>query len=100
MRNIRGDDMLKDQYGNKVPNDLVILCGPYGHWTEETLKKVVNAKWYEADGLLCVSAAEVDEPDIDEPVSYAGIRLTKRTKIDKIPHPLKRWSIEDGFYHA
>jgi len=86
-----------DQYGDKVPDDLVSLsCGPDGFDVDE-LEIIDKARWYEvthAWGVdLAVSFIEV-EGLIDEPLGDTPIDVQY---IDRILH---RYNDEDGFYHA
>lgn len=76
--------------------------------TEEEIDKALNEaadeimaqEWYEIDGYtLCVYADNMllGESGITDE-EYPENMLA--TGIDKIDKPLKRWSVEDGFYHA
>ena len=65
-------------------------------------KAVASARWWEADGkVLVVSAAEMQKVGInaeDDPAD-AGIDI-HQVKLEEVADGLKRWSEEDGFYHA
>jgi hypothetical protein len=84
-----------DQYGNNVPDDLVLM--PIFSWlTDEEVNLVFDADWYECDKLLFVSAWEIDylsEASIGEIVKNIN-------KITKVNDCLKRGNEDDGFYHA
>lgn len=88
-----------DQYGNKIPSDLVALTRGIDRFNEEELKIICNARWYEVYHSygrgLAVSFSEI-QGIIDNPDSLGGVPI----KILLIDDVLKRWSIEDGFYHA
>lgn len=86
---------MKDQYGNAVPNDLVLLPN-YTHLDEER-KKVFEADWYDIDGIIWVSAKAIDylsESDVED----SGINISG--EIMYVDHCLKRGNEIDGFYHA
>ena len=88
---------MKDQHGNIVPEDLVSLSSGPDRFTEEELKIIDNARWYEVQHYwgvdLAVSFSEVDGL-IDEPLGDTPISANY---IDQCLH---RYSEEDGFYHA
>ena len=90
---------MKDQYGEQVPNDLMQLaCGP-DRFDDDELEIIINASWYEithSHGVdLAVSFSEIEGVlDGNYPLGDTPIEVLR---IDDI---LKRWSIEDGFYHA
>jgi hypothetical protein len=103
---------MKDNYGNDVPDDLVLIPD-YKLLTDEQIKQVTNARWYwvivnleskpepsDPDNgiceLLCVSAAEIkDTPCLEEDKVCGEIE-----EVILINDVLKRWSAEDGFYFA
>ena len=88
-----------DQYGKPVPDDLVILPDP-NYIAEEDIQTVMNARWYDVDGLLVASYAEIKGLSEDDPLD-AGINLSKPDiEIDYVADVLHRWSPEDGFYHV
>jgi hypothetical protein len=96
---------MKDQYGNAVPDDLVLLDCAVEQLDDAEIAAVDGLDWYELNGsfwrpilvgwsaferaLPGVDALGIDEYDIDLAlgVSY----------IDAVLH---RWNDEDGFYHA
>ena len=100
---------MKDQYGEKVPNDLVVITdiNP-DDLTEKELKRVTKADWYIAgDGtrrfsgyILLASFKAIGDLTEFDPLD-AGIDLKdKGVEILRVAAPLKRWSAEDGFYTA
>jgi hypothetical protein len=85
---------MRDQYGNDVPTDLVVLPT---HLGLQDTKVVMSANWYEANGILMASYKAIyglSESDPLEP----GVLPTDQ--ILYVAHALKRYSKEDGFYHA
>ena len=93
---------LRDQYGDKVPNDLV-LPPMMEAINDEQLKVIMAADWYEVEGkgyAILMSfrqikgLSEADPLDADIDLSAKGI------KVFRINECLKRYSDEDGFYHA
>ena len=88
---------IMDQYGEQVPDDLVVLPDPQ-MLGEDEIKKVMDAPWYEAEGILMASAKAIDGLSEFDPKD-AGIDL-EETEVSAIDDPLKRYSKEDGFYHA
>lgn len=97
----RSRHILKDQYGGRVPDDFVVLSGRLPQdYTEKDLRMITRAEWYEVDGIILVSAREVDYASEDDPLD-ADVDLSKPgIEIGRIADALKRWSEEDGFYHA
>ncbi len=88
---------MKDQYGNAVPDDLVLLPSQILSSSEE-IETILKAQWYEINGwCLCASFVEIgglsedalEDAGIDEPET-----------IDYVDDCLHRYSLEDGFYHA
>jgi hypothetical protein len=88
-----------DQYDDTIPDDLVVLSGENpADMTKDFLKLVKDADWYEANGVLLVSAQAVGGFLEVDPVD-CGIDLAA-VEVLRIDNVLKRWSYEDGFYHA
>lgn len=97
---------MKDQYGNTIPDDLVVPT--YQPWlTDEEVKAIMDADWYEEEisGLILVpfsqlptgiseSAYMAPEDCLDDPIEEMG------GDIFYIADCLKRFSPEDDFYHA
>jgi hypothetical protein len=91
---------MRDQYGNAVPADLVVLPD-FWLLTEDQVEFVMNADWYECKGVLLISSIDIggDNPqdvglevDIDGNLSYGKVR-----KIDRAHH---RCDKGDGFYYV
>lgn len=96
----RSRHILRDQYDGRVPDDLVVLSGSPQDFVEEDLRRIDRANWYEVDGVILVSAREVNYLTEADPLD-AGIDLSKPgIEIDRIADALKRMSNQDGFYHA
>jgi len=113
--------MPTDQYGNPVPEDLVMLqwsdwkdlIGPQRNRIERDLARLMLARWYEQDPppdstgryWIMASLKEIDpQRELDDPTNPSEWGLapydTNRCRLMLIDQPLKRWSKEDGFYHA
>lgn len=90
---------MRDQYGNEVPDDLVVLDLEPSELLSCELKKVGLADWYKVDGVILVSYRAVDGLTETDPVD-AGIELNQSTEILYINQVLHRWNGSDGFYHA
>jgi len=86
---------MTDQYGKKVPTDLVLMPD-IKLLSRREIKLVADQDWYECDGILLVSASAIHFLSEADP-SEAGIVLSSVTKVNGL---LKRWSLEDGWYHA
>jgi len=93
---------MKDNYGHDVPTDLVALtCGP-DRFTDDELRAIVDATWYEvihSHGKdLAVSFSEVGWIEalnpLENPLGDTPIEVLWINDV------LKRWSDEDGFYSA
>ena len=99
----KAQEGIVDQYGNPVPDDLVLLPTSSEFikiLTEEEIKKIDDADWYEIEGMLFVPNSQVG----DIVMSDAGpeefdIDLVAE-EVNYINPPLHRFSEEDGFYHA
>lgn len=99
-------EIMKDQYGEQVPDDLVLLP-EIEHLDESEIKKVVNADWYKVwtafEGIpfLMVSAKAIDYLSENNLIDSIGadVRITEMLRVNDV---LKRWDTEygDGFYHA
>lgn len=91
---------LKDQYGNPVPDDLVVLSREKPQeFTELGLTLMDAADWYEVDGILLVSAKAVQSFLEVDPLD-CGLKLSQRSQVFAVHSCLHRWNEEDGFYHA
>jgi len=94
---------LEDQYGDPVPDDLVVPWGAGEDFNDEEVNKTNSARWYAAEGfgnIILVSYGEVGGLFETDPIDV-GIDLSDPgTQINRIDDVLKRWNPEDGFYHA
>lgn len=96
--------MIKNNYGEQVDELALVLLPDIIDLTDEEIKIITNAKWYDVifgneQILLCADYREIEE------MCENGIVDCIRTKngiaeIMRVNDVLKRWSIEDGFYHA
>lgn len=91
-----------DQYANTVPDDLVVLDLDPKELSDKELRLVIKADWFEPRDhhhrfLILVSAKAIDY--LTETL-LVDVGLDEHAKLDRIASPLKRWSEEDGFYHA
>jgi hypothetical protein len=100
-----------DQYGQPVPKDLVVL--PYGFspcpgkvvsgdpLPNHEVRIIMAASWYEVEGnpgLLLASYLAIGGLSELNPLD-CGLTL-EGAQINRVADPLKRYSLEDGFYHA
>lgn len=102
---------MKDQYGQEVPGDLVVLQfgfdpeSPVVHGDPlepEEVAIITAANWYEVEGregLILASYEAIEGLSELDPLD-CGILDLAGAKINRIADPLKRYSPEDGFYHA
>lgn len=92
--------MKKDQYDHPVPNDLVVLpCIETLH--KKDIIKIEQAIWYECEEkpwVIMASAQEIDYLSEVDPID-CDIDIENCT-VMQINDCLKRYSEEDGFYHA
>ncbi len=103
---------MNDQYGDPVPEDLVVLDWSYVENLPKRLipgflKVVDNVPWYEIGHVLCVSWAVIDKWQtahkcIFDPteLSDVGETLPETGPIFLIQTVLHRYGPSDGFYHA
>ncbi len=93
---------LKDQYGNNIPRNLVLLDS-YDMPDPYDIQTVLNdVDWYEANGIILVSYEQLRNhgiPDLETDPLDIDINVNT-AKIVKIDDCLKRWSAEEGFSHA
>jgi len=92
----------RDQYGDEIPDDLVLMPRITYEGevilSDDNIEAIDTADWYEANGMLMVSAKAIDYLSEDDPID-AGIDIAK-AEVNYVAHALHRWSEEDGFYHA
>jgi hypothetical protein len=102
---------MKDQYGQEVPADLVVLHFGFepgesvirGDRLEpEEVDIISKANWYEVEDvpLILASYEAIDGLSELNPLDYGIDLQAPEIKINRIADPLKRYSWEDGFYHA
>jgi len=87
-----------DDRGEQVPEDLVLLPNPNDIDDAEYLT-VMDAEWWEIDGVLCASAEAINFLSEDDPID-AGVDMDNLKEVLYIPNHLHRGSLADGFYHA
>jgi hypothetical protein len=95
---------MKDQYGAKVPNDLVVIpditSSPFAPFPDE-IQAIEQADWFQSRGsnkTILISASELPDGMEGAAIEDAGINLDEG--IDTIDSVLKRYNETDGFYHA
>lgn len=103
---------LVDQYGNAVPEDLVLLPDAMVEdvekgsalmmpaMDEQDLAQVMDSDWYEINGVLAMSAKDLPEGWEGSDLADAGVSMDAATEVLKVQPVLHRFSEEDGFYHA
>lgn len=91
---------MRDQYGCKVPTDLVAIDFAFGD--EDMLRKIMEAEWYKVEGyeVLLVSANQVDHLCEANPIDCGLPHKWRKVPIQKVAGPLKRYDKIVGFYHA
>ena len=91
-----------DQYGEPLPTDWV-LAPTYELLCPDEIEIVFRARWYEADGWLIMSRAEIEalsedlwslEDEFNEEI------MPDLFTINRVAEALKRGNNKDGFYHA
>jgi hypothetical protein len=65
-------------------------------------KKVMAARWYEIGGHLWVSEAEVEDPDGEDPIHPTEMDSDPSEEIEimRVAESLKRFSDNEGYFHA
>lgn len=92
---------MRDQFGQAVPADLVVM--PLGFDLNPEEVEAIDVKdWYECRGILLVAQGEF--PEGDDPRDF-GIQMDSEGNIVgepvlKIDRCLHRHNNTDGFYHA
>jgi len=94
---------MTDQYGNEIPNDLVCLPD-INHLSDEDIKLVDNADWYEAKHddvgeVLLVSGSGINWLEESTLEDATGIPH-EWCEIARVDSCLHRFNSQDGFYHA
>lgn len=101
---------IRDQYGAEVPQDLVVI--DFGFCPEtlinftrepEEVQTIYKADWYELEeyrGILLASAEQINFICETDPLDCGFPENWQSLTFSRVADPLKRWSPEDGFYHA
>jgi hypothetical protein len=90
---------MRDQYGNAVPADLVVIPNAE-ELTLDEIEIIDDMDWYECEGFLLVPQNEIggDDPrDAGLKVDQDGNLIGEVMKVDQCLH---RYNDEYGFYHA
>lgn len=90
---------MKDQYGQAVPADLVVIPA-FNLLNDAEVALIDRLDWYECKGILLVPENEAggDDPrDVGLQVDQDGNLTAEVKKVDRILH---RYNQQDGFYHA
>lgn len=100
----RNNLVWRDQYDEHVPNNLMlILAYSITSLSDSIHKRVMETAWYEIGGYLFVSEdafPDIEEID-DELVRPEELECYPREhRILRVTDNLKRFSDEDGYYHA
>jgi hypothetical protein len=97
----------RDQYGEPVPADLVMLPMPqqWLDFDEDFRSAALKVNWYEATGpdefkWLNVSAAAMGKHADNLEGQEEWPCASHEVRFRRVDDVLKRWNIEDGFYHA
>ena len=90
--------MKKDQYGEKVPGDLVLLPDIEG-LSQEEIDIIDNADWYEVNRILMASAKQIKYLSEDNPLDAGIDPYHRNTNVYYVDHALHRYD-DEGFYHA
>lgn len=93
-----------DQFGDPVPDDLVLLPEP-DPLDEESIAGIDKADWYEEwyqdkPGLLFVSWAQVSNLGLDYDNPEDSGSGSPAAEYFLVAPGLHRYSEEDGWYHA
>ena len=94
---------MKDQRGLPVPGDLVLLPGDrYSQLSTMERIVVFCAPWYELEGSIFVSKADLDwlVKDSQDCPEASGIELTETIQIVRIAGSRKRGNLIKGFHHV
>lgn len=92
---------MKDQYGKPVPNDLVLLEN-----SDEALNKASDVgllDWFTVgtQAEIFVSDAEITRIiGSHDFVPFNDVYIHAFSEVIRIDRALKRWNLNDGFYHA
>lgn len=87
-----------DNRGMEVPKDLVLLPAA-SDVSPDDFSVVIDADWWEINGVLCASAEQIGYLSEDDPLD-AGVDVDHAQEILYVAAALHRGSPDDGFYHA
>ncbi len=87
---------IQDEKQNTLEN-LVVLDVDINNISQENHKMIIDATWYEAGGFILVDAEEINYLTETNPEDVGNDEEHEINKIDSV---LKRWSYQDGYYHA
>lgn len=97
-----------DQYNNPIPQDLILL-NPFSDidFIERELKEIEGLNWYCFEGnktnhifVSCSQLEKVLDCICDEENTPDDISVGKNWNLVIIDDVLKRFNVEDGFYHS
>jgi len=88
-----------DQFDMPIPDDLVVMP-TIEYLTDEDIRLIDITDWYDADGILLVSAKAIKYLSEDSFEDTTGRNLSDIDEILHVSPALHRWNYEDGFYHA
>lgn len=90
---------LKDQFGRKVPEDLVGFPNASCFLTFEEVQFLIESDWYEVDewpltsrsNLDCLELTPTELEDIE-------VEITDETEIKYVDRKFRQYSEEEGFF--
>lgn len=93
---------MKDNYGNLVDEKNLVLLPDIKTLDDKQIGIVVDADWYDVilENEMVFLCADFDKIFQLSEESLDGISYSPISEIMRINDVLKRWSEEDGFYHA
>ncbi len=96
-----------DQYGREIAGPFVLLPKIRDFWDQEEIEFILSLDWYQVEtGLskhLVARVREIGEALESFPFTEpedTGLIINEDTPISLVHPVLKRFSMEDGFYHA
>lgn len=90
-----------DQYHNGIDTNLLMIPPSLELLTKKQIKQIVAVNWFETEaGDLLVNTARLDDEIVEECTSLEDADISVDGEILYVDDCLKRWSIEDGFYHT
>jgi hypothetical protein len=104
MSNPKKSNEIIDQYGEIIPNDLVVIP-PISGLDLKEIELIDDLEWYEVEGYDYIFVSESQMVPIRYPLD--DLATLKDVVIDetginilKVDQYLHRWGLQDGFYHA